>query len=65
MVRYAWSLLRDHRVEEDLFREVQRCLGDQGLVDLTLLIGYYATMSLAISALDVEMEPGVTSTLEP
>lgn len=65
MVRYVWSLLRDHRVEEDLFREVQRYLGDQGMVDLTLLIGYYATMSLAISALDVEMEPGVASTLNP
>ena len=63
IARYAWAFLRDHRVDDKLFQEVQGYLGVQGIVDLTLFISYYAAISLATSAFGIDTEPGVKSTL--
>ncbi len=49
------------RLADATFRTVQQRLGDAGVVDLLLLIGYYWSVSHALSAL--EAEPGVPSTL--
>ena len=50
-------------VTDDVFEQIHQCLGNEGVVDITLLIGFYATMSLMVSALKVNLESGVTSTL--
>lgn len=61
IVRFTLELLSQHRVAEATFRAVQQQLGDAGVVDLLLCIGYYASLSHALSAL--EISPPRPSTL--
>lgn len=61
IVQFTQELLRQHRVADATFQTVQQRLGDAGVVDLLLLIGYHWSLSHALSAL--EAEPGVPSTL--
>jgi 4-carboxymuconolactone decarboxylase len=45
--RYARQLSAEHHVDADLYRSAVEALGDQGVVDLTYLIGtYHITCSL-------------------
>ena len=61
--KFAWQFLKDHRIEDETFDTVHRHLGDQGVVELTLLIGLYTSICLSITALEVELDEGMTSTL--
>ena len=61
--KFAWQFLRDHRIEDEVFDIVHRHLGDKGVVELTLLIGVYTSICLSITALEVELDEGMTSTL--
>ena len=63
IVKFTQELLRQHRVSDATFQPVKRRLGDSGVVDLLVLIGYYNSLSHALSALEVELQPGVTSAL--
>jgi len=63
VAEFAFQLLREHRVSEEVFRRAQGVLGDGGVVDLSLLVGYYASMGLAMAAFEVRPEPEVESTL--
>jgi hypothetical protein len=45
------------------FQAVEHLLGPGGAVDLVVLIGYYAMLSTALSALGVEIEAGIESSL--
>ena len=60
-VQFATELLQQHRVSDATFRAVQQRLGDAGVVDLLILIGYYSSLAHALSAL--QAEPGRPSTL--
>jgi 4-carboxymuconolactone decarboxylase len=55
VVRYARELLEAHRVSDETFEAVRERLGDQGLIDLTGTIGYYAMIACALNA--TQMEP--------
>ena len=63
IVAFTLELLKDHRVSDATFQAVHRSLGDSGVVDLIILIGYYFGLSHALSALEVDLEEGLTSTL--
>ena len=63
MTRFVHQLLRDKNVTDDTFAAAQKLLGTQGVVDLTLTIGYYSAINMAQLALMPEMDPGKTSTL--
>ena len=63
VVRYAKELLINHEISDDAFCAVHEILGHEGTVDLTLLILYYSSLSLALQAIEVDMPDGVTSTL--
>ena len=45
------------------FQAVEHLLGPGGAVELVVLIGYYAMLSTVLSALGVELEPGLESSL--
>jgi 4-carboxymuconolactone decarboxylase len=60
---FVQELLRQKEVSDDVFSEVHRMLGDEGIVDLTLTVCYYTAVSLAQIALRPEMEEGRVSTL--
>ena len=63
IVRFTLELLQQHRISDETFRAVQQRLGDSGVVDLVILIGYYLSLSHALSALEVDSPAGVSSTL--
>ncbi len=47
---YCATLLREGRVGEALHEAVRQALGQQGLVDLTGLVGYYSLLALTLNA---------------
>ena len=53
IIRFTLELLTQHRIAEATFRAVQCQLGDAGVVEILLLIGYYASLSHAASALEI------------
>jgi 4-carboxymuconolactone decarboxylase len=61
IVQWTRELLTQHRLTEATFRAVHHQLGDAGVVELLIFIGYYAGLSLALSAL--EIHPPMPSTL--
>lgn len=56
IVQFTQELLRQHRISDATFQTVQQRLGDPGIVDLLMLIGYYHGLSHTLSALDVMPE---------
>jgi 4-carboxymuconolactone decarboxylase len=54
--RYALQLLREGRLSDDVFDAALALLGREGLVDLTVLLGYYIMLGLTLLAFEVEMD---------
>ena len=63
--RFVQGALRYKQVSGETFGEVLGILGDRGVVDLVLLVAYYTALGLAQIALQVEMDPGQVSSLDP
>ena len=63
LVRYARELLGDRKISDATFNAAKNKLGDQGVVDLTALIGHYLLVAQILTAFDVELAPGVTAEL--
>src|SRR5262245_41661091 len=61
IVQFTLELLRQHRITDATYQEVQHRLGDAGVIDLLILIGYYGSLSHTLSALEVM--PPVSSAL--
>ena len=57
IVQFTLELLRQHRITDATYQVVQQRLGDAGVIDLLILIGYYGSLSHTLSALEV-MPPG-------
>ena len=53
IVQFTLELLRQHRITDGTFQAVQHRLGDAGVIDLLILIGYYGSLSHTLSALEV------------
>ncbi len=56
IVRYVRELFEANRVSDGTFEALHARLGDQGIVDLTALLGYYAFVGALLNAF--EIEPG-------
>ena len=63
-VQAAKELARKGTMSERTFEAILHLLGPQQTVDLVVLIGYYAMLAGALSALGVELEPGMESSLQ-
>ncbi len=50
---YALQLTSDHSVDATLYGKAESAFGRQGLVDITLLIGRYLTISALLNAFDI------------
>jgi 4-carboxymuconolactone decarboxylase len=55
-VRYAHALTRDGRADAALADELRAGLGEQGLVELTGLVGYYSMLALILNGLEVDLD---------
>ncbi len=58
IVRYVRELFADNRVSDESFEALRALLGDQGIVDLTGLVGYYAFVGFTLNAFEVPPPPG-------
>jgi len=57
-VDYAKQVV-NRRVNQPTYQAIEHLLGKQGAVDLTMVIGYYAMISMVMLALGVELEAGI------
>ncbi len=57
VIRYCRELFRTKRVPQELFDRAQAMLGTQGLVELTVLAGYYGMIACCLNAFEVEPDP--------
>src|SRR5215831_21143548 len=53
IVQFTLELLRQHRITDATYQGVQQRLGEAGVIDLLILIGYYGSLSHTLSALEV------------
>ena len=52
------SLLTTGRVDHGAYAAVVSQVGEQGVVELTQLIGYYCLISLTLNTFEIELPPG-------
>ena len=62
-IQFAQELLQYRKVTDATFRGVEHLVGAQGVVELTVLIGYYTMQAHTLSALEVELGEGVSPLL--
>ena len=60
LVRYTHELLRDRKISDATFNAAKSKYGDQGLVELTALIGHYLLVGQILTAFEVDLAPGMT-----
>ena len=56
--RFTTRLLRDGRVDDETYRDTVALLGEQGVVELVVLCGYYTTVALLLNAFRVPVPAG-------
>lgn len=57
---FADELLTRHRVSDDTYRRAAETLGDQGVIELVAVLGYYSLVSMTLNAFEVAMPQGET-----
>ncbi|HVC57178.1 MAG TPA: carboxymuconolactone decarboxylase family protein [Stellaceae bacterium] len=57
IVEFTRQLLRQHRVEEALFKAMQARFGNDQLVQLTTAIGYYSLLAMTVNAAELDAAP--------
>ncbi len=58
-VTYARLLAEGETVDDALLEEIRETLGDEGLVDLTVMVGYYQLLGTFCTVLNVPLDAGV------
>ena len=56
--RFASELLETRRVSDALYAEATASFGEQGVVDLVSLLGYYSLISMTLNVFGVALPPG-------
>jgi len=56
VLKYTDELTRNIRVEDETFAGVRSFLNDEGIVELTITIGYYGMVCRLLEGLQVELE---------
>lgn len=63
VVQFVLELLRQHRISDATFEALRSQVGDAGVVDVLVVVGYYYTLAHCLQALEVELPEGQTSAL--
>ncbi len=58
IVQFTRELVSTPKVSQETFARAVRLLGQEGVMDLTGLIGYYNFVAMTLKAFDVQREPG-------
>jgi 4-carboxymuconolactone decarboxylase len=52
-ITYARQLLVDHKATDEVFDALRKKYGEQGIVELTAVIGYYSLMASLLNGLEI------------
>ena len=58
IIRVARELVNDPKLSREAFETAQRLFGNEGVMDLTGLIGYYTFVNYTLKTFDVQRAPG-------
>lgn len=58
IVEFTRELMRKHRVGDATFKALRARLGDDGLIQLTGVIGYYSMLAMTVNACELEAGKG-------
>ena len=58
---FCTTLHRRHFIDDDLFKRAVTMLGEQGVVDLTGVSGYYTLVSMVLNVAEIPLPPGEKS----
>jgi 4-carboxymuconolactone decarboxylase len=58
IIDFTRQLLRQHRVDDTLFKAMQARFGNDELVQLTTAIGYYSLLAMTVNACELEPAAG-------
>jgi len=58
VIRVASRLVSDGRLNEELFKEAQDCLGEAGIVELVVLVGHYCLIAWLMNTFEIPIPPG-------
>jgi 4-carboxymuconolactone decarboxylase len=61
---FVTEYFRTTRVSDATYERASRALGEEDLVDLVAVVGYYAMVSMTLNVFEVPMPPGVAEPLE-
>ncbi len=62
---YALTLHTTHAIPPELHAEAVAALGEQGVVELVGLLGYYTLVAMTLNAFDIAVPAGETAELTP
>jgi 4-carboxymuconolactone decarboxylase len=62
---FSRALHESHEVPKPLFDEAMRALGEQGVVELIGILGYYTLISMTLNAFEIALPLGETPELQP
>jgi 4-carboxymuconolactone decarboxylase len=57
IINYVRQLFRNNRVEQALFDQLMERFGLQGLIEITMVVGYYGMLAGVVNAFDVPAPP--------
>jgi 4-carboxymuconolactone decarboxylase len=63
--QFCAELYRDSQVADAAYGNARDQIGDQGLVDLVGILGYYAMVSMTLNVFEMPLPEGVAPPLEP
>ena len=58
IIELGRQMWKDHKVSPEVFAKLKDIYGPQKLIDITLLMGYYAGTAGLLSAVDMQLQPG-------
>jgi 4-carboxymuconolactone decarboxylase len=58
VIEFTRRLLRDHRIDDATAATARQRFGDEGFIELTGTIGYYAMLAMTVNACELEAAPG-------
>lgn len=62
---FATQLHRQHQVADDVYQGVVKRLGEQGVMDLTALLGYYDLVAMTLNVAGVQPPETISAALQP
>lgn len=63
IIQFAREVVSEDKVSSETFATAVDLLGEQGVMDLTGLIGYYGFVAMTLKAFDVQRQPGTARML--